>query len=177
MYLHEHIPILKTSTDLELVQKELAEGKSTVLGPNVWLPVKELHLSLDWDLTVTDNEADDFVNNFGREAFTRYEIENVDVPHRPGVMYKVLEYVQNIDNIKVSIVTARSEIESKRVAATLKFWNFKVDGIYAIGESSKGEVVKRIGAHVHIDDLMKNVHDVNNHGVYGLWLPSNVTID
>jgi len=62
--------------------------------------------------------------------------------------------VNNIKNIDISILTARTGKESFRVMSTLAHWGVNVHGIYFCGSKEKGPIVAAIRL-----ELMQRVKD------------------
>ena len=129
----------------------------------------------DWDSTVASNDEHHAVKLFGNgrrpSDFTDYEWENRLIPHQEGPLYNFLMSVNNIKNIDISILTARTGKESFRVMSTLAHWGVNVHGIYFCGSKEKGPIVAAIGGDMFFDDRICNVQSAIKHNILAAWVP------
>lgn len=132
---------------------------------------KTLHLVFDWDSTLVDAEGDRHIQTHGRPSFEAQEWEQQHLPLKPGPLFALLAWAQGRNDVRTSILTARTAREAPRVLTTLAAWRFSVDALHCAANQRKGPIAAAIGAHLFFDDILRHVNDVTNCGVSAGWVP------
>jgi 5'-nucleotidase len=124
--------------------------------------------AFDGDSTLFSDEGDLAYSHGGIEEFAKLEIENLGTPLSPGPMYrfaKALGRLQQLTPVdrpqfRIALVTARNFKFMRRPINTLHTWGIRLDKAYAVGNMSKGLVLKELGAVMFFDDSAKHCNDV-----------------
>jgi 5'-nucleotidase len=126
----------------------------------------ELRIAFDFDGVIVDDDAE-AVFQQGLDAFTQYETDRVDEPHRPGplaMLFKKLAMLQQLEDnaeaanpdyartLRTAIVTARGAPTHNRLVTTLQSWGVSANETFLMGGIEKHRILETFRPHIFFDD-------------------------
>jgi len=122
--------------------------------------IQEIRIAFDGDAVLFSDESEAIYKQYGLDAFSEHEKALAEQPMAAGPLAKFLRALNRIQNseihngvsIRTALVTSRNAPAHKRVIATLRAWNVRVDEAFFLGGLSKTEILRAFGAHIFFDD-------------------------
>lgn len=156
---------------------------------------KELRMAFDFDAVLANDDSERIYRAEGLDRFQAYEAEHGDTPMGAGPLYAFIKQISKIQaaelakkeqnpayhpKIRIAVCTARNAPAHRRVVATLREWDIRIDEAFFLGGMNKANVLEVFRPHIFFDDQTNHIKSVSRqfpsvHVPYGV--ANNVEID
>ncbi|MET9632062.1 5'-nucleotidase [Lentzea sp. NPDC006480] len=161
---HEFMPALNMS--LFLSANEADVRRATAAGLPAGQVLKSsfrddddpaLRIAFDFDGVLADDASERIYQSGGLDQFQQHEALNVVTPLDPGPLRDFLAGINRIqrvarDQVRVSVVTARSAPAHERAINSLKAWGLTVNDAFFLGGLRKAPILDVLRPHIFFDD-------------------------
>jgi 5'-nucleotidase len=124
--------------------------------------VDEVRIAFDGDAVLFGGSSEALYQDEGLERFLEYEVQHADEPLEPGPMKPFLEALARLQSmfepgenpIRTALVTARNAPAHRRVLATLRAWDVRLNESFFLGGLPKADVLNILRPHIFFDDQL-----------------------